>query len=53
MAKGGDFRGHRRGPQMAITEDFFVATDTRALGEKAQNHFVTCINVRPRQLVST
>ena len=29
MAKSGDFRGHQRGPQLAITGDFLVATDTR------------------------
>ena len=26
--KAGTFRGHQRGPQLAITGDFFVATDT-------------------------
>ena len=29
VAKGGDFRGHQRGPQMAISGDFLVATDTK------------------------
>ncbi len=30
VAKSGDFRGHQRGPQMATTGDFLVATDTQA-----------------------
>ena len=29
VAKSGDFCGHQRGPQMAITGDFLVATDIR------------------------
>jgi hypothetical protein len=28
VAKSGDFRGHQRGPQLAITGYFLVATDT-------------------------
>ena len=27
MAKSGDFHGHQRGPQLAITEDFLMAMD--------------------------
>jgi hypothetical protein len=27
VAKSGDFRGHQRGPQLAITGYFLVATD--------------------------
>ena len=34
VAKTGTFRGHQRGPQLAITGDFFMATDTRCLGGK-------------------
>jgi len=29
VATGGDFRGHQRGPQMATSGDFLVATDIR------------------------
>jgi hypothetical protein len=29
VAKSGDFRGHQRRPQLAITGYFFVATDMR------------------------
>ena len=30
VAKSGDFCGHKRGPQMAITGDFLVATECLA-----------------------
>ncbi len=48
MATGGDFRGHQRVPQMAISGDFLVATDNQVIAPLETVHCEALTAPRPQ-----